>query len=36
MTEDTSDRLVRLPFYNDPTETDQAEVCAAINCASLD
>ncbi len=30
VTEDVSDRLLRLPFYNDLTEADQARVCAAI------
>lgn len=30
VTEDVSDRLVRLPFYNDLTETDLARVVAAI------
>jgi dTDP-4-amino-4,6-dideoxygalactose transaminase len=30
VTEDVSDRLVRLPFYNDMTETEQARVVAAI------
>ena len=30
VTEDISDRLLRLPFYNDLTETDQALVAAAI------
>ena len=30
VTEDVSDRLLRLPFYNDLTEADQAEVVAAI------
>lgn len=29
--EEVSDRLVRLPFYNDLNETDQASVVAAIN-----
>jgi dTDP-4-amino-4,6-dideoxygalactose transaminase len=30
VTEDVSDRLVRLPFYNDMTETEQARVVAAL------
>ena len=30
VTEDVSDRLLRLPFYNDLTETDQARVVEAI------
>lgn len=30
VTEDVSDRLLRLPFYNDLTEADQAAVVAAI------
>jgi dTDP-4-amino-4,6-dideoxygalactose transaminase len=30
VTEDISDRLLRLPFYNDLTEADQARVIAAI------
>jgi dTDP-4-amino-4,6-dideoxygalactose transaminase len=30
VTEDVSDRLLRLPFYNDLTEADQAQVVAAI------
>jgi len=30
VTEDVSDRLLRLPFYNDLTEADQADVVAAI------
>lgn len=30
VTEDVSDRLLRLPFYNDLTEADQARVVAAI------
>ena len=29
--EDVSDRLLRLPFYNDLTEADQARVIDAIN-----
>jgi dTDP-4-amino-4,6-dideoxygalactose transaminase len=29
-TEDVSDRLLRLPFYNDLTEADQARVVAAV------
>lgn len=33
--EDVSDRLLRLPFYNDLTEADQTSVCAAIKCAAL-
>ena len=36
VTEDVSDRLLRLPFYNDLTETDQERVCTAIECAPLD
>ncbi len=31
VTEDVSDRLLRLPFYNDLTEADQARVVAAIS-----
>jgi dTDP-4-amino-4,6-dideoxygalactose transaminase len=31
VTEDVSDRLLRLPFYNDLTEADQARVVAAIH-----
>ena len=30
VTEDVSDRLLRLPFYNDLTEADQARVVAAV------
>jgi dTDP-4-amino-4,6-dideoxygalactose transaminase len=30
VTQDISDRLLRLPFYNDLTEVDQARVVAAI------
>ncbi|NES40048.1 MAG: dTDP-4-amino-4,6-dideoxygalactose transaminase [Moorea sp. SIO2C4] len=30
VTEDVSDRLLRLPFYNDMTEADQARVVASI------
>ena len=30
ITEDVSDRLLRLPFYNDLTEADQAQVVTAI------
>lgn len=30
VTEDVSDRLLRLPFYNDLTEADQARIVAAI------
>lgn len=30
VTEDVSDRIVRLPFYNDLTEMDQARVVAAV------
>ncbi|HEX3559073.1 MAG TPA: dTDP-4-amino-4,6-dideoxygalactose transaminase [Pyrinomonadaceae bacterium] len=30
VTEDVSDRLLRLPFYNDLTESDQARILAAI------
>lgn len=36
VTEDVSDRLLRLPFYNDLTEADQARVCQAIEQAPLD
>jgi dTDP-4-amino-4,6-dideoxygalactose transaminase len=35
VTEDVSDRLLRLPFYNDLTERDQESVCVAIERASL-
>jgi dTDP-4-amino-4,6-dideoxygalactose transaminase len=31
VTEDISDRLLRLPFYNDLTEADQARIIVAIN-----
>ncbi len=31
VTEDVSDRLLRLPFYNDLTEADQARVVAAVH-----
>lgn len=31
MTEKVSDRLLRLPFYNDLTEADQAKVVASIH-----
>jgi dTDP-4-amino-4,6-dideoxygalactose transaminase len=31
VTEDVSERLLRLPFYNELTETDQARVVAAIS-----
>ena len=31
VTEDLSDRLVRLPFYNDLTETDQDQILSAIH-----
>lgn len=31
VTEDVSDRLLRLPFYNQLTEAEQAQVVAAIN-----
>jgi dTDP-4-amino-4,6-dideoxygalactose transaminase len=31
VTEDVSDRLLRIPFYNDMTEADQARVIAAIS-----
>ncbi|MFC2078678.1 dTDP-4-amino-4,6-dideoxygalactose transaminase [Candidatus Bipolaricaulota bacterium] len=34
VTEDVSDRLVRLPFYNDLQEEDQERVCKAIGDAS--
>jgi dTDP-4-amino-4,6-dideoxygalactose transaminase len=38
VTEDLSDRLLRLPFYNNLTESDQARVVGAIRefleCAS--
>jgi dTDP-4-amino-4,6-dideoxygalactose transaminase len=30
VTEDISDRLLRLPFYNDLAEADQARVVTAI------
>ena len=30
VTESVSERLLRLPFFNDLTETDQAQVCATI------
>jgi dTDP-4-amino-4,6-dideoxygalactose transaminase len=30
VSEAVSDRLLRLPFYNDLTETDQAQVVAAV------
>ncbi len=30
VTEDISDRLLRLPFYNDLTEADQERVCQTI------
>jgi dTDP-4-amino-4,6-dideoxygalactose transaminase len=30
VTEDISDRLLRLPFYNDLTDADQARVVAEI------
>jgi dTDP-4-amino-4,6-dideoxygalactose transaminase len=32
VTEDISDRLLRLPFYNDLTEDEQAQVIAGL-CA---
>ena len=35
VTEDVSDRLLRLPFYNDLTEDEQARVIAAL-CAFED
>ncbi len=31
VTEDISDRLLRLPFYNDMTEAEQRRVVEAIN-----
>ncbi len=31
VTEDVSDRLLRLPFYNDLTEADQARIVAAVH-----
>jgi len=31
VTEDISDRLLRLPFYNNLTEAEQARVVAAIH-----
>jgi dTDP-4-amino-4,6-dideoxygalactose transaminase len=34
VTEDVSDRLVRLPFYNELREEDQEQVCTAIREAS--
>ena len=36
VTEAVSDRLLRLPFYNDLTEGDQDKVCWAIQRAPLD
>lgn len=36
VTEDLSDRLLRLPFYNDLSEADQERVCLAIEAAPLD
>jgi dTDP-4-amino-4,6-dideoxygalactose transaminase len=36
VTEDISDRLLRLPFYNDLTEKDQARVVAAIRQFDLE
>ncbi|HET6370759.1 MAG TPA: dTDP-4-amino-4,6-dideoxygalactose transaminase [Nitrospiria bacterium] len=36
VTEDLSNRLVRLPFYNDLTEADQAEVCDGVEEALVD
>jgi dTDP-4-amino-4,6-dideoxygalactose transaminase len=30
VTEDISDRLLRLPFYNDLSDMDQSEVISAI------
>jgi len=30
LTEEVSERLLRLPFYNDLTEADQAHVVAAL------
>jgi dTDP-4-amino-4,6-dideoxygalactose transaminase len=35
VTEDVSDRLLRLPFYNDLDEADQARVVTAIQEFSL-
>lgn len=35
VTEDVSDRLLRLPFYNDLTEAELAQVCQAIEQAPL-
>lgn len=35
ITEDVSARLLRLPFYNDLTEAEQAEVIEAIGCFSI-
>jgi dTDP-4-amino-4,6-dideoxygalactose transaminase len=35
VTEDVSDRLLRLPFYNDLTEADLARVIAAIREVQL-
>jgi dTDP-4-amino-4,6-dideoxygalactose transaminase len=36
VTEDISDRLLRLPFYNDLTDASQAQVCLAIERAFED
>jgi dTDP-4-amino-4,6-dideoxygalactose transaminase len=35
VTEDISDRLLRLPFYNELTEADQARVVDAVTCFRL-
>lgn len=35
VTEDVSDRLLRLPFYNDLTEADQSEVIEALKAFEL-
>ena len=35
VTEDVSDRLVRLPFYNDLTSIEQDQVIEAIHCFSF-
>lgn len=36
VTEDVSDRLLRLPFYNDLTEAEQAEIVSAITTFRLE
>jgi dTDP-4-amino-4,6-dideoxygalactose transaminase len=35
VTESVCDRLLRLPFYNDLTETDQQEVIESVRCLGL-